>query len=248
MLVVAIALLTSVCSWYEPVLNRGIEDKLERPSSEMNEYEMEPGAMKPGDDMSKSEMDDVLNEYPPRPIGYNDDQTPGAEDALAKTKELDDLKKALNERLGTEDYISGLHDKDSWRKLHDYLKTNWELFAIDGKFSIPLEIRYVLCCYVILFIPGEFGFFIPGFYKVLIPRSAKKIEIINNALEGLDRFLKFVRKRSKETFLISFHFGRKNTLREDIEFIKRVPDLIFTEPMAIVREVLKFEIRADGYK
>lgn len=263
MLLIFIALVTGVAGWYEPVtdLNKEFDaDRrfliapLETESSAEDEYtsrRVQDGGLgsqyNPEPDLSLSEIDERINEYPPRQILSQDKFIPIADDAERKLKKMEELKKALNKKLGTDGLISGLHDKDMWKRLHRYLTLNFKDFMLDGHLSIELQIRYVLCCYVVACIPAQFAFFFPASYGIIIPTKARRIPILSDALKGLDRFLKFVSDKSTETFIITFYFGRQNSLLEDIDFIKKIPDLMFTDPLAILRELLKFEIRSEGY-
>lgn len=244
--------IAEILCWYEPADVKSM--MLLRPENDSSEKEGY-GGRKPepqmerdsGVDLSVSDVEERINEYPPRKILRQDKFIPVADEVEMKRRKMDELKRALNKELGTDSLVHGLHDRDMWRKLHGYLSLHFKDFMIDGHLSIELHIRYVLCCYIVAFIPAQFAFFFPAFYSMLIPKRAYKVPVLGDALRGLERFLKFVSDNSTKTFIITFYFGRQNSLVEDIEFIKRVPDLIFSDPLAILREVLKFEIRSEGY-
>lgn len=255
------ALMAVVACWYEPVTDvndefnadKTFQSLVDSSSAEEDYTSKSPSSTArsspgyPELELSLSDIDERINEYPPKDIVSQDRFIPIADDVEKKVGKMDELKKALNSKLGTDGLISGLHDKDMWKKLHKYLELNFGDFMIDGHLSIELHIRYILCSYVVVFIPAQFAFFFPAFYTIFIPKKAYKIPVVGDALRGLDRFLKFVSDRSTKTFIITFYFGRQNSMVEDIEFIKRIPDLIFTDPLAILRELLKFEIRSEGY-
>lgn len=259
LLVVLVALVPPALAWYEPAIDASKlprDDLAFRPqdseSTNNNEYTSKGGQApealsNPDPDLSVSDIEEKINEYPAREIVSAQDRSiPVADDAQVKRDKIDELTKAFNKKIGTTK-VSGIHDRDAWNRLYNHLKLNFKDFMINGHLSIELHIRYVLCCYVVAFIPAQFAFLFPAFYKVLIPKKAMKVPILGDALRGLDRFLTFVSDRSTKTFIITFYFGRQNSLVEDIEFVKRVPDLIFTDPLAILRELLKFEIRSEGY-
>ncbi|ADM11657.1 uncharacterized protein Eint_060490 [Encephalitozoon intestinalis ATCC 50506] len=248
-------------SWYEPAID---PSKIPRDDAILRFGESESsntGEYSPGHtdervtenqqdndpDISLSDIDERINEYPSKEILPPQVRSiPIADDVEAKIEKVRELTKAFNKKIGTEN-VSGIHDREAWNKFYEYLKLNFKDFLIDGHLSIELHIRYVLCCYVVAFIPAEFAFLFPASYKIFIPKRAMKVPILGDAIKGIDRFLTFVSDRSSKTFIITFYVGRQNSLVEDIEFIKRVPDLIFTNPIEILREILKFEIRSEGY-
>ncbi|KMV65953.1 hypothetical protein M970_060520 [Encephalitozoon cuniculi EcunIII-L] len=248
-----------ILSWYEPAVDVSkiprddmVLKLQESESTNDREYaglgkDAQEALSNPDPDLSLSDVEEKINEYPPREITSKQDRSiPIADDVKIKTDKVDELTKAFNKKIGTTK-VSGIHDKEAWNRLYEYLRLNFKDFLIDGHLSIELHIRYVLCCYVVAFIPGQFAFLFPAFYKVFIPKRAMKVPILGDALREIDRFLTFVSDRSTKTFIITFYVGRQNSLVEDLEFIKRVPDLIFSDPMAILRELLKFEIRSEGY-
>lgn len=197
--------------------------------------------------VADSDFGSTTNEMYPKPIWKGGEDVPPADDIIGKSEKLDEMKKKLNEALGTDEDVKGLTDKDLWRKLHDYLVLNFGDFLVDGHLGIEMHIRYFFCCYIVVFLPAQITFFVPAVFFKWIPRSAYKTPIINEALKSLETFLKFARKKSETTFLVTFVVGRKNTLKEDLRFILEIPKKIFTDPAFIVREFLGFEIRAEGY-
>lgn len=253
-------LFTEVIGWYEPVTDlndefnadRAFHPRMYDDSSYLNEYKPQGTRAQDGQDdrdadISLSDISEVINEYPQKDLSYQDKFIPIADDVKRKIDKMDELKDAINNKLETDGFVSGLHDRDAWNRLHKFLTLNFRDYIIDGHLSVELHIRYILCCYVVAFVPAEFAFFFPAFYDVFVPKKAHKIPILCDLLRGLDRFLKFVSDSSRKTFIITFYVGRRNSLLEDIDFIKKIPDLLFTDPLAILRELLKFEIRAEGY-
>lgn len=172
---------------------------------------------------------------------------PQSGDALLTNEKLEDFNKAYTKALKLEGSISSITDKDMWERLHKYIINNWGKFLIDGHFSIGFQIRYVMCSYVIAFIPGEFAFVIPGFYTYLIPKKAYNVPIISDALKGLKKFFKFCKKTSRDKLFITFYFGRSNSIQQDLDFIKNIPVMITNNPLGILRELLGFRIKAEGY-
>lgn len=170
-----------------------------------------------------------------------------SEDVQAKVETLGDIATRFNEVHGLKKGVSSLTDKNMWKRLHAYIKLNLGDFLINGNLSIQLEIRYILCCYVIAFIPGQFAFVVPGFYTYLIPKKAHTIPIVSDGLKGLKAFFRFAKDKSRESLFITFYFGRANSISEDIDFILRIPDLLVHDPVSLLREFLKFKIKAEGY-
>eukprot|EP00866_Antonospora_locustae_P001993 jgi/Antlo1/1993/2213 len=193
-----------------------------------------------------SDFNSTMNEMYPKLIWRGEEDVPPTEDTIEKTKKLEEMKKKLNEALGTREEVKGLTDKDMWKRLHDYLVQNFNDFLVNGHLGVEMQIRYFLCCYVVVFLPMQTAFFVPAIFFKWIPRSSYKTPVLNDALKGLEIFLQFVRKESQTTFLISFVVGRKNMLKEDLQFILDIPQKILSDPAFIIREFLGFEIRARG--
>lgn len=185
-------------------------------------------------------LDAKLNNFEIPPLSQ-------AEDIAQTNKILEDFSKMFQETFDLGNTVSPINDKNMWKRLHDYINSHLKDFFVDGSFSIQLQIRYVMCSYVIAFIPGQFAFVIPGFYTYLIPKRAYSIPLLSDALLGMKKFFKFCKNTSRDSLFITFYFGRKNSVQDDIKFILKIPELISTDPMAIIRELLEFRIKAEGY-
>lgn len=175
-------------------------------------------------------------------------EVPKVTEEAENKKYIEDLTEKLNKSLGLNGEISSLTNEKSWEKLYKHFETNFGDYFVDGKFSIPLHIRYFMCCYIIIFIPGEFAFFYPAMWPELIPDAVLTNEIMKSVLSELRLFQKFVKKKSTKTLLVTFYFGRKNSMLEDLKFIINIPFLIFSDPLVIVRELLSFELKSEGYE
>ncbi|EOB14101.1 hypothetical protein NBO_38g0012 [Nosema bombycis CQ1] len=221
---------------FDKFLERDSSEESEPTQNDLPVFNIEP------ESTDKELMDDL------RFIKYEDPLSISpSEEAQKKVKDLESLAKRINESYDLGDTVSSLTDKNMWERLHKYIKNHLKDFLIDGHLSIELQIRYVLCSYIIAFIPGQFAFVIPGFYTFLIPKKAHKIPIVSDALRGLKAFLRFSKDTSRESLFITFYFGRANSIAEDIDFILKIPDLIVNDPIAIIRELLAFRIKANGY-
>ncbi|KAK6090957.1 hypothetical protein P3W45_000202 [Vairimorpha bombi] len=172
---------------------------------------------------------------------------PQAEDAALTAQKLDEFHKTFSEALELGDTVSSITDKDMWKRLYEYISINLPKFFIDGHFSIAFEIRYVMCSYVVAYIPGQFAFVIPGFYTYLIPKKAYTVPVLADGLKGLKKFFKFCKRRSRDSLMITFFIGRENSVLEDLKFILDIPHMITVNPLGILRELLGFRIKAEGY-
>lgn len=167
-------------------------------------------------------------------------------DSFVKDQKLKEQRDKLAKYLQTDDVYS-LTSLDLWKKIREYIILNWPKLFNDGYLSIPLDIRYNFCVFIVMMIPAEVIFPIPAFYTYLIPKSAHKVPILKDALKELERFFAFVKKRSKKQFLISFYVGRGGSPKEDLDFLLEIPKLITTDPIKILRWLLRYEIKSDGF-
>lgn len=203
------------------------------------------------DDVSR-DSDDVyssINEQ--NPYDHTNEMAkklPKVLDQAENKKYIEDLAKKLNDKLDLKNEIAGLSNDKAWNGLYKHFEMNFGNYCIDGKLSIQLHIRYFLCCYVILFIPGEFAFFYPALWPRLIPDFILSHDIMKDAITELRVFQNFVKAESSKSLLITFYFGRQNSVLEDLLFLLKIPSLIFSDPLAIVRELSMFEIKSEGYK
>lgn len=217
---------------------------LEKDSSSEQEYKETPSSnpKAESDSTNKELLDDL------RSMKYEEPKIVSpSDDIQSKEDILNELSKKFNETFDLDGHVSSLSDKNMWERFHNYIKLNLGDFLIDGHLSIELQIRYVLCSYIIAFIPGQFAFVVPGFYTYLIPKEAHKIPIVKDALKGLKKFFRFTKDTSRESLFITFYFGRANSISEDIDLILRIPDLILNDPITLIREILSFRIKAEGY-
>ncbi|KAM0686994.1 hypothetical protein COBT_001775 [Conglomerata obtusa] len=158
------------------------------------------------------------------------------------------LSKKINNALDLDaDEISSLVDEKQWRDLFSYFSLNLDDFIHNGSLSIQLHIRYFACCYIIAFLPADFIFFYPGAWHKLVPKELFQMQVIGDAIIEYKKFERFVKDQKDKKFLVTFYFGRKNTLLEDLKILIRIPKMIYRNPAKIFRELLEFEIRAEGY-
>ncbi|KAI5168304.1 hypothetical protein PAEPH01_0017 [Pancytospora epiphaga] len=168
-------------------------------------------------------------------------------ESITKNARLKEQRDKLAKYLGTEDIYS-LTSHTLWEKIRKFILDHWKELCPDGYLSIPLTIRYGFCVYIVMMIPAEVAFPFPSLYRYLLPKKTTKIQILNDFFLELDNFLSFAKEKSREQFLISFYVGKEISLRDDIDFLLKIPDLITTDPVKILRWLLQFEVRSDGYK
>lgn len=161
---------------------------------------------------------------------------------------IEDLAKKLNEELGLEREIMSIANEKAWAKAHDYLEHNLHLYLVDGELSIELHIRYFLCTYIVLFIPGEVVFCYPAFWSRLVPDIALKVDILREGLEAMRMFQDFVKEKGEHSFLISFYIARGNSLWDDLKFMLNIPFMLLSDFPGLIRELLNFKIKSEGYE
>lgn len=169
-----------------------------------------------------------------------------AQEGSARTRRLEEQRDRLAKHLQT-DSISALTDKDMWRRMHKYISANMPAHLDNGYFSISLVVQHIPCVFVFACIPAEVVVPLPSAYRFLIPRKAYGVPALKELLVGVGRFLAFVKKKSKKTFMITFYVGRTDNFAEDLDFLLEIPSLIKNDPIKILRWLLKFEVKADGY-
>lgn len=167
-------------------------------------------------------------------------------DSLAKSQVLEDQAKRLAKHLGTKD-LSALNNPGMWERLHQYITSNWDILSVEGRLALPLVIRYNFCLFIIAQIQAEVAFPFPSMYSVIIPAKVRTVPILKEFLEGLDKFLAFVKKRSKKQLLIRFSIGRTFSSKTDVDFILQIPKLITSDPVKVLRWFVTFDLKAQGF-
>lgn len=183
----------------------------------------------------------------PEEIQLPEFDIPQSEKIEEQKKKIKQMTEKLNEALDLKGEITDVTDEEKWKKLFKHFEINIEDYIINGKLSIQLHIRYFLCCYIVAFIPADFIFFYPSFLIKIIPEDKIKIDFIAGAIKELKLFQEFVKSKASTSFLVTFYFGRKNTLIEDLKFIATIPNNLFSNPTSIIRELLGFELTSEGY-
>lgn len=167
---------------------------------------------------------------------------------IENKKYYDDLTKKMNESLGLEDEVKSFLDTRLWERLYEYIQKHIGDFIIDGRLSIQLHIRYFLCTFIVAFIPGEFVILYPTVWIRLVPTALLKEDFFKRTFTSLRIFQDFVKERGKKEFLITFYFGRANTLLEDLKFLAKIPFMILSDMRGLISELINFEIRSEGFE
>lgn len=202
------------------------------------------------DEVSKDSDDaySTINELNPYDYTADKAKVPKVIQEADNKKYIEDLTKKLNKSLGLDDEITSLTDEKAWEKFYKHIELNFGNYFVDGKFMIDIQVRYFMCCYVFIFIPAEFAFFYPAMWPRLLPDSFLTNQYVKEVLKYIYIWQKFVKKKSKKKFLITFYVGRKNSLIDDVKFLLRIPFVLFSDPLEILRGLLAFEIKSEGYE
>ncbi|KAM0677757.1 hypothetical protein BDAP_000697 [Binucleata daphniae] len=196
---------------------------------------------------SESEIASDAN-YKPNIEKQIDIIPPTSAQAEANIDYVVQMGNSLNKSLGLKDEIATLADEKKWKDLYTHMQKNIDKYMFDGKLSIQLHIRYFACCFIVAFIPAEFIFAYPNIWEKLIPAKTYTIPILGDGIKEYRFFESFVKSKKDKSFLVTFYLGRKNTAIEDLKFLISLPRKIFYDPMSVLRELLDFEIRSEGYE
>lgn len=165
-------------------------------------------------------------------------------------KQLKEQEEQINKELNLtlkKEKIYSINNKDIYDKFLKYISLNINDYLINGKLGIEFQIRYFACCFIIIFIPGEIGFFFPAQIIKWIPKKLKLKKFISNFILETELFFKFIKIESSSQFLINVIFGRSNSLFKDIEdCVYAIRDLI-KFPEKSIKTLLDFQIRSIGY-
>lgn len=182
--------------------------------------------------------------------------TPTKQDKDLKTIRDQDFKSMENyigNNLGVG--IPSINNSNLFEEFYKYLKINFE----DVEITFTLEFRYFLCCFIVLHIPSQYGFFFPKFFINFLPDNDTDntdseseeeglddilVDVVQSYIKDFKNFLKFVEEKKKDTLLIPVNF----TIRTNYEFIKNIPKLIWDEPEELIKQIAKFDIYVEGFE
>lgn len=182
------------------------------------------------------------NEYKPT----NEEKIPKFLEALEKKGILEKQFKEISEHLNV-DNLASLTNRDLWNDIYKSIMDQIHDFLKGKELSISFPIRYSMCFFIIPIISADKFLIFPAFYKFLIPSRIKSHESISKFLNSFDKLLNFIKKQSENDLLVNIYLKRNNTLKEEIEIIKMMPDLIVSDPVKIVRWISDFRAETPGY-
>ncbi|KAF7701460.1 hypothetical protein CDIK_0829 [Cucumispora dikerogammari] len=178
---------------------------------------------------------------PPLPTEYTPDQI------NAELKLQEDL---LNSYLGLKKHsikIPSFKYRDIFDRFLHHVSLNPDDFFINGGLGIDFQIRYLACCFIVVFIPGQIAFFFPAKAFDWIPKRLKKLPFLRDFLRETKRFLKFIKKESKDKLFITATFGRSKGLFDDLKACVYAVRDFFDDTEKSIKTILDFEIRAENY-
>lgn len=181
----------------------------------------------------------------PKAVENEETLKPEAVKIMEKKELLKNQRNKLAKFLGTKN-VSALNNKNMWKKLWKYTMANWDSLAVDGYLGLPMVIRYNFCVFLVLHIPTEAAFPIPVSYTLIIPKKAKEMPELKGFFEKLDQFNAFIKKKSKEQFLIDFTVGKRFNSKKDFDFLLEIPKLITQDPIRVLRWFVDWEVRTKG--
>lgn len=155
--------------------------------------------------------------------------------------ELDNQIEVLKKQLDSTNMYS-IKSTDLWEKIYQYIISKIDEFLKNNRLVLSINMRYSLCSYIIPLLPTEYILIFPSFYKLLIPNKVLENELISKFIKLFDEFLEKVKERSDNEFLPKFNFVRTTSGKEDIEMIKRIPDLISNEPVVLFKWLMDFKL------
>lgn len=171
---------------------------------------------------------------------------PASVDVSNKIDKLEKQADALRKLLG-EDNILPITSHKLWEMIFQYIMDHIEQFLKDNTIDIQIPMRYNFCVFVMPIVFTNYFLVFPAFYNFLIPPKVKSILMVKDFLTKFDRFLNFIKKKSKTELLITVHIKRTGSVKDDLEMIKQIPDFIVSDPIKIIRWMLDFSVEANGY-
>ena len=165
--------------------------------------------------------------------------SPREEQAL-QTRKMKVHARDLNAGLGTKN-LASMHSRAPWNKLYEYIRANWSLLVKDGFIGLPIQAKYLWCTFIFIQIPAEVA--VP-FPRVALKWIAKtKSEAVQTIIKKANVFFDKIIERTKEEFLTTIVIGRPFSFEDDLEFIKRIPQLLKNNPLDVLKWLAKIDYR-----
>lgn len=170
------------------------------------------------------------------------ENTKTTEDTIFENNQrLDNQVSTLKNYLEIDEVYS-LTSTKLWEKIYNYIVEHLNEFLENNQLSFKMHIRYNFCFYVIPLLPTEYFVVFPSFYKYFIPYKYRNEKAILNFTNGIDGFLKEIKNRRYKEILTVFYVKRSGTAKDEIEMIKKIPEMIKNEPMALIRWIMGFKV------
>lgn len=181
-----------------------------------------------------------------------DEEEDGGEEPITRNQQIVDeerdlksMEKYINNKLKLpKRSIPNINHRGNFEKLHDWLVLHLPDLTFNGRIAITLKIRYLLCTYIVAYLPAQWAFFFP---RIIITKAPKtKVKLMDDFMDSFRVFLDFVKENSNKQLFVTFSIGKVINVKEELQFIKEIPNKILKDPIYIVRHVLNFDLKADG--
>lgn len=164
--------------------------------------------------------------------------------------DYESIEKYINDKLKAGHWPS-INSKKFFFQFHDWMLSHLSDFVVDGRLGITVEIRYFLCCFVIIHIPSQYGFFFPKFLLKMIKTRKIKFKKIREVLVAFKNFFKYIEKGEYDYFTISTTIYRnfKIGIDEDsLKWIKEMPQEVSKDPIKfLMKVILDWKLKAEGF-
>lgn len=163
-------------------------------------------------------------------------------ESVKKQEKLEKQAQALRKILKAKN-IHPITSHNLWEQIYKYIEKHIVEYLENSHFSFSFPIRYGFCSFIIPLTPIEKTLIFPAFYKFLIPKKLTKIKLVEDFVKSFDNFLNMIKKKSQTELLITVTLKRETNGLKDLEMIKKIPDLVKSDPLKII--AWAFDFKAD---
>lgn len=171
-----------------------------------------------------------------------------------RNDEFESMENYINNKLKlNKGSLPSLNSRSFFKNLHNWILQHLNDLVIDGRLGITLEMRYFLCCFIVLYIPPQYGFFFPKFLISLLDNKKlkNKNETLKKIIEEIKTFFDYIESTKKDKFLVSFTISRSFRIGIDektLLWIKELPDRFFNDLKSLLSNImLDWNFKAEGY-